>query len=87
MKFEQPPQTNNEEEKMEQPKNHLMKIIQDAKAFTTEELESLEEFISEPSTMETFSSENLEKIIETDEKFGATSRILIAARAWLDNKK
>ncbi len=81
------PETLKKEGEMQKYEDRLMSIIEDAQAFTAEEIEALKNFVSDPVVREKFPPEELDKMIETDEKFGATKRILIAARAWLDNKK
>lgn len=79
-------ETRNEEGEMK-IENDPKKIIEESGAFTSEEIEELDEFIKGVEVMKFVMQDKFDDFIRTDEKFGATSRILIAARAWLDNKK
>jgi hypothetical protein len=68
-------------------KNDPRSIIERSGAFLPEEVVQLEEFIKGLEVMKFVMRDKFNEFIETDEKNRATSRILIAARAWLDNRK
>lgn len=88
--MEKEPTFSPEQKREKEMKTHeecIMNIIKEAQAFMPEEIEKLEEFVNDSSTREQFPPEELEEMTAKDEEMGATNRVLIAARAWLDNRK